>query len=190
MELFLDTSKSFDLVKAGPAGGAAVGRDSDKPSRRVARQYNESFDHKPVGVMGGDGPADDPDVGPSHRHSEENSLDVLLEEERQEDNKLSAERGLIPKKDDEDDDEDEDEVGKSLSAVDIVKSLITQIDHELDKRSLNPVEKEFLLDELGYTERDILKGRAVIAGQDRYRFSEWLVERMSKSVSNLNGENL
>ncbi len=188
MELFLDTSKSFDLVKAGPAGGAAVGRDSDKPSRRVARQYNESFDHKPVGVMGGDGPADDPDVGPGHRHSEEDSLDVLLEEERQEDNKLSAERGLIPKKDDED--EEEEEVGKSQSALDIVKSLITQIDYELDKNSLNPAEREFLLDELGYTERDILKGRAVITGKNRYRFSEWLVDRMSKSVSNLNGENL
>ena len=189
MNLFLDSSKSFDLVKAGPSGGAAVGVDSDKPSRQTARAYNESFDQKPVGVMGGDGHPDDPDVGPSHRHSPEDALDVELEEARQEDNKVYADRGVIPKKKGEEE-EDDEEVEKSLSGLDIVKSLNVSLTRVLSKNALNPIEREFLTQELGYTERDILKGSAIISGTDRYRFSEWLIGRMSKSVNSLNGEDL
>ncbi len=194
MNLYLDISKSLDFNKAGPGGGGAmVGRDSTKPGRQVAREYKESFDQSPVGVMGGDGPADDPDVGPRHRHSEEDALDTELEEDRQADNKLAAERHTIrPIKDEEDEEEEEEETIKSLgsTAIDIVKSLNYRMDYELQKNSLNPVEEQFLLEELGYSRHDIAKGTAIISGINRHRFSEWLSDRMQKSISNLKGEEL
>lgn len=193
MNLYLDISKSVDFNKAGPGGGAAVGRDSTKPGRQVAREYNESFDQSPVGVMGGDGPADDPDVGPRHRHSEEDSLDSELEEDRQADNKLAAERHTIrPIKKDEEEEEEEEETTKAIGtvALDIAKSLNYRMDQALDQNRLNPVEEQFLLEELGYSKRDIVKGAASISGADRNRFSEWLTDRMQKSISNLKGEEL
>lgn len=192
MNLYLDISKSIDFNKAGPGGGAAVGRDSDKPGRQVAREYNESFDQSPVGVMGGDGPADDPDVGPRHRHSEEDSLDAELEDDRQADNKLAAERHLVrPIKDDEEE-EEEEETTKAIGtvALDIAKSLNYRMDQALDHNRLNPVEEQFLLEELGYSKRDIAKGDARISGPDRHKFSEWLTDRMQKSISSLKGEEL
>ena len=74
MMLYLDDkAESFNkAVGGGGGGGSAVGRDT-KTGKRAARAYNESFDQQPVGVMGGDGRADDPDVGNQPRHSEQDA---------------------------------------------------------------------------------------------------------------------
>lgn len=190
MMLYLeDKAESFNKAVGGGGQGGRVGRDSSKPSRQVAREYNTSFDESPVGVMGGDGRADDPDVGPQHRHSEEDALDNELEEQRQADNALAADRGIIPKDDDDDDDEEE-ETTKSIgsTALDIAKSLNYKMDAALSRKSLNPTEEQFLREELGYSKHDITKGVARISGSDRHRFSEWLSSRVQKSISHLNGE--
>jgi hypothetical protein len=180
MNLYLD----IDLVKAG-SGGISGGRDSDKTARRAKREYDESFNRMPVGVMGGDGHPDDPDKGPRHNHSEEDSLDTELEEKRQEDNKLSAERKLIPK-DDEDEEKEKEPTAKAM-IEETLASLHGLVQKSLNRYVINPVEQQFF-EEQGYTKDDIIKGSARFDIRTKDQYDSWLMDRMHKSMSGLIGD--
>jgi hypothetical protein len=180
MNLYLD----IDLMKAGAGQGVSGGRDSNKTARRVKREYDESFNRMPVGVMGGDGKPDDPDKGPRHTHSEEDSLDEELEEKRQQDNKLSAERNLIGE--DEEDEKKKEPTAKSL-LDDTLDALHSIVQKSLNRYVINPVEQQFF-EEQGYTKDDIIKGKARFDVRTKEQYDGWLMNRMRKSMSDLSGE--
>lgn len=162
----------IDLIKAEGAAGA-VGQNTNVSSQRRKRLNDESYNKHPIGVMGGDGKPDDPDVGPKHNHT--NSLDEELEEERQEYASDQDSKNIIRAPKDE-----EEETKKSLAFLDCIGDIVKSQDY-------NPVEREFLTQEMGYTSQDLIKGISLSAN-DRSRFGKWLDSRMQESVRNLTGE--
>ncbi len=163
----------IDLMKAeGPS--SAVGQNTNVSSQRRKRLVDESYNKHPVGVMGGDGKPDDPDVGPRHNHT--TSLDDSLEDERKKYADKQDARNIIrtPK----DDEEEEEETKKSLAFLECIADIVKSEDY-------NPVEREFLFQEMGYTSADLIKGIAPLSPSDRSRFGQWLDDRMQKSVLDL-----
>ncbi len=87
----------------------------------------------------------------------------------------------------------EEEEEKSTSSIkksftnsfDVIKSLTEQIEHEVSKHSITPLEMDFLITELGYTKKDIQKGIAVIQGRDRHKFTEWLLQKAEEPIFDL-----
>jgi len=158
--LYLDPEDAQSIFKAVNSPNMGTTTDSDK---RAQRKMKESYAKQPVGVMGGAGVAmeDDPDVGRQWKHSEEDSIDAELEEERK---------------------KKEDEKEKSLE---VLKSLRMQIHEELNMCKHNPAEVEFMRDVLGYDEDAIHKGLVTICGKDRQRFHEWSLGRLNKSLSDM-----
>lgn len=168
MNLYIDLKKA---VAAGGSGATAVGQNTNVSSARRKRLTDESYNKNPIGVMGGDGKPDDPDVGPKHNHS--TSLDEDLEEEREEYASKQDARNIIraPKGED---------TKKSLAFLECIGDIVEGHDY-------NPTEREFLTQELGYTNTDLAKGVS-LTGNDRSRFGQWLDSRMQESIQNLVGE--
>lgn len=87
-------------------------------------------------------------------------------------------------------DEEDAEAPKTRLAEDIRKSISEPMD--MFARSIFPryteVETEFLVNVMGYSQRDIALGNAVIKGHNRERFNQFLSERMNKSLGSLRFE--
>lgn len=156
----------IDLLKA-EGQGSAVGQNTNVSSPRRKRLVDESYNKHPVGVMGGDGKPDDPNVGPKHNHS--SSLDEDLEEERKNYADTQDSKNIIraPK--------ESEETRKSLAFLECIGDMVEVQDY-------NPVEREFLEQELGFTNSDLVKGISPLSPTDRARFGQWLDARMHESV--------
>ncbi len=68
---------------------------------------------------------------------------------------------------------------------DLFKSFHNTLQTEILGGGFTDLEVEFLTSELGYSNRDITKGLAVITGTDRHKFTEWLLERALSPVDEL-----
>lgn len=86
--------------------------------------------------------------------------------------------------------EEDEEAPKTRRAEDIRKSISEPMD--MFARSILPryteAETEFLVDVMGYSQRDVALGNAVIKGHNRERFNRFLGERMNKSLGSLRFE--
>lgn len=171
MNLYLDLYKAVQIP--------SMSTDA-KPERRAARQFNESFTRRNSGVVGGDLTPDDPDVGRKWRNpkDEEKTLDDDLEEEREEETKQAADRGIIPKS-------DKKKEENTKKALDICKSLSSNLSAELRSYAPNVREVEFLTEVRGYPMEAVLKGQVQISGRERSMFSEWLTSRLQTSINRL-----
>ena len=166
MKLYIDLNKA---VSYSPNFGSTT-----RNERQSVRSYKESYAKQPVGVMGGGSHADDPDEGNNWKHSEDSSVDAELEKDREEEEELNQERGVIP------------EAKKSLStATDIVKSLNGRLSQEIRRNRPLTSEQQFLVEVMGADESLVRKGLVAISGPDRHAFHEWLCDRFTKSVASL-----
>lgn len=166
MDLYLN-------LKKAEAGGSHAGQNTNVSAPRRKRMTEESYNKHPIGVMGGDGKADNPNVGPKHNHS--TTVDEELEDERQEYSNKQDSKNIIraPK--------EKDDVKKSLMFLDCIGDLVK------GNPAHNPTEVEFLVQEMGYTQEDINKG-ITLDGDERSRFGQWLSSRTLDSVHQLIGE--
>lgn len=162
----------LDLKKAVQIPSVGTDAHSD---RHAVRKYNESFGRRHSGVVGGDLSPDRPEVGKKWKAPKEGeALDDELETERQEDNKLAADRGIIPEKPE-----------STKKALDVLKSFSSALGNELSVYNPNPREIEFLTEVRGYSLDEVMKGRVQIVGRERAMFHEWLTHRLQKSISRL-----
>lgn len=173
----------LDLEKAGQ--GQTGGKDNISGSRKAAK-VRSSYEKQPVGVTGGGHTPDHPDKGGKWQHTEEDSVDTELEEDREKQRTKAADRNLIP----EDEDAEEKSINKSFnsSANDLVKSIGMYVSSMSGLKKPSNTEREFLTEVMGFTEDDIRKGLAKIHGTDRHRFNEWLQDRLYKSLDALTGK--
>lgn len=168
MRLFLDLSKAVPVPSVGTSS-VSVQKD--------ARSYNESFNRRSVGAMGGDASPDLPEVGKQRRNSSE-SLDDALEEDRKRDSEISQERNLTPK--DSTEEEEEEPTSKALAILKSFNNSLSSI-----KVVPNPTEVEYLTSVAGYSPSDVYAGRAKIVGLERAKFNSWLLDKLTNSVQRL-----
>lgn len=69
-------------------------------------------------------------------------------------------------------------------AVSLLKAIQDKVESDIVRKP-NPYELEFLKSEMGYSDKQIQKGMAVITGSDRHRLNEWLLEKAQADLSNL-----
>lgn len=150
----------LDLQKALPQV-PAVGADH-KSGERAAKQHKESFSRDHVGVSGGSPTADKPEVGRKWSHPDE-------EESEADKNKILKDSDTV----------------KAQEAVDLLKSLTSDMYSRVAQSMPNVREIEYLTQECGYKLEDVVKGHAKIAGYERARFSRWLHKRLQDSVNRL-----
>lgn len=170
MNLYLDLYKAVQMPSTATDA---------QPERRAARQFNESFTRRNSGVVGGDLTPDHPDVGRKWRNpsDDDDTLDDELEKEREKEAELASKRGIIPKP-------DKKEEG-TKKALDIFKSLSSNMAAELRSYTPNVREVEFLTEVRGYPMEAVLKGQVQISGRERSMFTEWLTGRLQKSINRL-----
>jgi flagellar biosynthesis GTPase FlhF len=157
MRLYLDLNKSIKKA-TGPTPNASIDTPTEKESTRA---YDNSYEKQPVGVSGASATPDKPEVGKQWK--EESPEEPEATEKSKKSDK---------------------EIKKSLSApreaTELLKSFNSGLEAEIRRSKLKSVEVEFLTKHLGYSEDDIIKGRAIISGRDRHKFNEWLLSRLPK----------
>ena len=163
--LYLDLNKATNISN----GSSSSAGDTDNTFQEI-REYNESYARPRTGTQAVMPNDDDPDVGKEWDGTGE-TLDEELQEERDQDEERAKKQNLIP-----------DTLDKSLDFKHLhdVSNLIKSI----KTSRVTNAEHDFLT-ESGYTEEDIVKGYARIQGRDRGKFSDWLVNRMNKSINAL-----
>lgn len=169
MRLYLDLNKS---------GGQTSGGKVTPSEEQSIAEHDESFLESPSGVANASNSYDDPDKGKKWNHG--NSLDDAQEEKRQKRNDKAAKRNLIPT-------EEEAGMKKAFdeSANDMVKSLTNGLRDSLGLHQFTSTEVEFLQIIKGYSPDQIQRGEVSIAGRDRKLFSDWLCQRVAKSLDDL-----
>lgn len=171
MRLYLDLQKAA----AQPTGGTTT-----KKEEQAVAEDAESYVETTSGVSGGSASYDDPKVGRKWKHDDDDSLDDEVEEQRQRRNARAQARNLVPTK---------EEIGIKKAfdetAIDMVKSLTSGLRDVLKLNTLTASEIDFLHTVKGYSLEEIKKGQLVIAGRDRNAFSEFLCQKVSKSLDNL-----
>lgn len=166
LPLYLD----LDILKAVNAPN--IGNTTPTESR-ARTQHESSYAKRPVGVANeGIVTEDDPEEGKKWPHSDETSVEADV------DAKLNKEG---------EEEEDEEETEKALLAdpSSLLKSLNTEVRHELNKILPSDNETSFMVDVLHYDPTLVAKGQKNIMGKDRHRFNEWMQGRLSKSISSL-----
>lgn len=172
MKLYLDMYKASTSFSAG--------KTTKKEEQAVASDA-ESYVESPSGVASPGGASyDDPKVGKKWTHGEDEKLDDEIELARQKRNTKAQERNLAPKK-------EEVSIKKAFDtdAMDMVKSLTSGLKERLQAPSVTDTEYEFLTVVKGYSDLDIRRGRAIITGKDRRLFSDFLCNRLLKSLDGL-----
>lgn len=170
MRIYLDLNK---------AGGTSTGGTTTKKEGQSIASNAESYAESPSGVANADASYDDPKVGKKWKHSEDDGEE--LEAARQKRNKQAQDRNLVPTP------EEAGTVKKAFdeSANDMVKSLTSGLRSSLGLHQLTNTEVEFLQVIKGYSSEEIQKGGQLIAGKDRKLFSDWLCERVAKSLDGI-----
>lgn len=166
LPLYLD----LDILKAVNAPN--VGNTTPTESR-ARTQHESSYAKRPVGVANeGIVTEDDPEEGKKWPHSDEIYVEADV------DAKLKKEG---------EEEEDEEETEKALLAdpSSLLKSLNTEVRHELSKVLPSDTETYFMVEVLHYDPTLVAKGQKHIMGRDRHLFNEWMQGRLSKSISSL-----
>lgn len=155
----------IDIIKKAISSIPNVSVNSPSQNRS-ARQYDSSYEKDPIGVVGGSLSPDSPSVGAKWR-----GKDPTTKEEEEAENEESDEAIR---------EENELEAAKSL-----LKSVMHNVDLERRRYTLNPAEKQFLVEVLGYESDDLHKGSVVLSPTHRVEFNRWLCQRFRNSVGNL-----
>lgn len=142
-------------------------------------EYDSSYSRRYEGVASGEAyDPDDPKVGKEWDDSGETNL-----------SDVEQKRSSREKKDDEQDDKQQGagapQAESTSKSLDILKSFNSRLEAERAARVPNPVEVQFLTEELGYDYDDVMKGHVIIKGRLRSLFTDWLCGRVSHSATTL-----
>ena len=81
--------------------------------------------------------------------------------------------------------EEEDEEKSLDAAKDVIKSLRGRLSEDIRRYKPMSSEQQYLIEVLGYSESDVMKGLAKIGPVQCQGFHDWLCDRMKKSVDRL-----